>query len=71
MSEERTEHFDDVYNQENHFTVRHKAVLITFALCLLLIVVGVIEFGWVHRRNCCCIFYNGSCSWDYRWIKCK
>ncbi len=55
----KNEHFDDVYNQENHFTVRHKAVLITFALCLVMIVIGVIELGWYIEEISAAFFIMG------------
>lgn len=42
----KNEHFDVIYNNENHFSIRHKAVLITFVLSLVLLVVGVVEFHW-------------------------
>jgi len=42
----KNEHFDIIYNNDNHFSIRHKAVLITFVLSLILLVVGVVEFHW-------------------------
>lgn len=42
----KNEHFDVIYNNDNHFSLRHKAVLITFVLSLVLLVVGVVEFHW-------------------------
>ncbi|WP_337866388.1 YfcC family protein [Ignavibacterium sp.] len=42
----KNEHFDVIYNNDKHFSIRHKAVLITFVLSLVLLVVGVIEFHW-------------------------
>lgn len=42
----KNEHFDVIYNNDNHFSIRHKAVLITFVLSLVLLVVGVVEFHW-------------------------
>lgn len=42
----KNEHFDAIYNNDNHFSFRHKAVLITFVLSLVLLVVGVVEFQW-------------------------
>lgn len=55
----RNEHFDAVYNNHNHFSVRHKAVLITFALCLIMIVVGVIELGWYIEEISAAFFIMG------------
>lgn len=42
----KNEHFDVIYNNDNHFSLKHKAVLITFVLSLVLLVVGVVEFHW-------------------------
>lgn len=42
----KNEHFDVIYNNDNHFSLRHKAVLITFVLSLVFLVVGVVEFHW-------------------------
>lgn len=42
----RDEHFDEIYNTRNHFSIKHKFVLIAFALSLIMLVVGVIEFSW-------------------------
>jgi uncharacterized ion transporter superfamily protein YfcC len=42
----KNEHFDVIYNNDNHFSIRHKAVLITFVLSLVLLVVGVVKFHW-------------------------
>lgn len=42
----QNENFDAIYNSNNDFTLRHKLVLFTFALALVLLVIGVIEFNW-------------------------
>jgi uncharacterized ion transporter superfamily protein YfcC len=42
----KNEHFEEIYNNGNHFSLRHKIVLSTFALSLIMLVVGVIKFGW-------------------------
>ncbi|MEP0862023.1 MAG: putative basic amino acid antiporter YfcC [Ignavibacterium sp.] len=42
----KNEHFDVIYNNDNYFSLKHKAVLITFVLSLVLLVVGVVEFHW-------------------------
>lgn len=42
----KNEHFEIIYNNDNHFSLRHKLVLIAFALSLIMLVVGVIEFSW-------------------------
>ncbi len=55
----RNEHFDAVYNNDNHFSVRHKAVLITIALCLIMIVIGVIELGWYIEEISAAFFIMG------------
>ena len=41
-----TEHFDNIYNNSSHFSIRHKIVLIAFVLSLVMLVVGVIKFEW-------------------------
>lgn len=52
-------HFDAVYNNNNHFSIRHKAVLAAFALCLVLIVFGVIELGWYIEEISAAFFIMG------------
>lgn len=42
----KNEHFDHIYNNENHFSLKHKFVLLTFVLSLVMLVVGVVELGW-------------------------
>lgn len=42
----KNEHFDKVYNNKSHFSVRHKIVLIVFALSLVFIVIGVVKLDW-------------------------
>ena len=42
----RKEHFEDIYNNNSHFSLKHKLVLAMFVLSLILLVVGVIKFGW-------------------------
>jgi uncharacterized ion transporter superfamily protein YfcC len=42
----KNEHFDVIYNNDNHFSLKHKTVLITFALSLIMLVIGVVELGW-------------------------
>jgi uncharacterized ion transporter superfamily protein YfcC len=41
-----TEHFDNIYNNSSSFSLRHKIVLITFVLSLVMLVVGVIKLEW-------------------------
>lgn len=55
----RTEHFDEVYNNSGHFSLRHKAVLLTFALCLVMIVFGVIKLGWYIEEISAAFFIMG------------
>lgn len=55
----KNEHFDAVYNSDNHFSVRHKAVLAAFALSLILIVIGVIELGWYIEEISAAFFIMG------------
>ncbi|HMN16739.1 MAG: putative basic amino acid antiporter YfcC [Ignavibacteriota bacterium] len=61
MDEQRRkgEHFDTIYNNNNHFSTRHKAVLTAFALCLILIVIGVIELGWYIEEISAAFFIMG------------
>jgi uncharacterized ion transporter superfamily protein YfcC len=40
------EHFENIYDNNNHFSTKHKIVLATFALSLVMLVVGVIKLGW-------------------------
>jgi uncharacterized ion transporter superfamily protein YfcC len=42
----QNENFEVVYNSNIHFSLRHKLVLITFSLALILLVIGVVEFQW-------------------------
>jgi uncharacterized ion transporter superfamily protein YfcC len=55
----KNEHFEAVYSEENHFTGRHKLVLLTFALSLVLIVVGVISLGWYIQEIAAVFFIMG------------
>lgn len=42
----KNEQFDALYNSSSALTLRHKLVLLTFVLSLVMLVVGVIELGW-------------------------
>jgi uncharacterized ion transporter superfamily protein YfcC len=42
----KNEHFETIYETDSQFSLRHKLVLTTFALSLVLLVVGVVELGW-------------------------
>lgn len=55
----KNEHFDVIYNNDNHFSIRHKAVLITFVLSLLLLVIGVIELKWYIEEIAAMFFVMG------------
>jgi uncharacterized ion transporter superfamily protein YfcC len=55
----KNEHFEAVYSEENHFTGRHKLVLLTFALSLVLIVVGVISLDWYIQEIAAVFFIMG------------
>lgn len=56
------EHFDNIYNNANHFSVRQKLVLLTFALSLVLIVIGVIYLGWYIEEIAAVFFIMGIAS---------
>jgi len=55
----KNEHFDVIYNNDNHFSIRHKTVLITFVLSLVLLVVGVVEFKWYIEEISALFFIMG------------
>lgn len=55
----KNEHFDEIYNNDNHFSLKHKAVLITFALSLVMLVVGVVEFKWFIEEIAAMFFIMG------------
>lgn len=55
----KNEHFDHVYNNDNHFSLKHKLVLLTFALSLLILVVGVVEFHWFIEEIAAMFFIMG------------
>jgi uncharacterized ion transporter superfamily protein YfcC len=55
----KNENFDVIYNNDNHFSIRHKAVLITFVLSLVLLVVGVVEFKWYIEEISALFFIMG------------
>jgi uncharacterized ion transporter superfamily protein YfcC len=54
-----TEHFDSVYNNSNHFSLRHKIVLVAFVLSLVMLVVGVIQFNWFIEEISAMFFIMG------------
>lgn len=55
----KNEHFDEIYNNNNHFSTRHKLVLLTFILSLILLVVGVIKFHWYIEEIAAMFFIMG------------
>lgn len=55
----KNEHFDNIYNNKNQFSVRQKLVLLTFALSLVLIVIGVIYLGWYIEEIAAVFFIMG------------
>jgi uncharacterized ion transporter superfamily protein YfcC len=54
-----TENFENIYNKTNTFSLRHKIVLITFALSLVMLVVGVIKFEWFIEEISAMFFIMG------------
>lgn len=52
-------HLDSVNQNGNHLTTKHKAVLITFALSLVMIVVGVIKLDWYIQEISAAFFIMG------------
>lgn len=55
----RTEHFDTIYNNDKPFETKHKIVLITFALSLIMLVVGVVELNWFIEEIAAMFFVMG------------
>lgn len=55
----KNEQFDHIYNNNNHFSLKHKLVLITFALSLIMLVIGVIEFKWFIEEIAAMFFIMG------------
>lgn len=55
----KTEHFDHIYSNTSHFSLRHKIVLLTFVLSLIMLVVGVIEFKWFIEEISAMFFIMG------------
>jgi uncharacterized ion transporter superfamily protein YfcC len=54
-----TEHFDSIYNNSNHFSLRHKIVLVAFVLSLVMLVVGVVQFNWFIEEISAMFFIMG------------
>jgi uncharacterized ion transporter superfamily protein YfcC len=55
----RTEHFENIYNNSDVFSLRHKIVLLAFVLSLLMLVVGVIQFKWFIEEISAMFFIMG------------
>lgn len=55
----KTEHFDIIYNNNNEFSLKHKIVLISFLLTLILIVIGVVELHWFIEEIAALFFIMG------------
>jgi uncharacterized ion transporter superfamily protein YfcC len=55
----KNENFENIYDHNNPFSMRHKIVLSTFALSLIMLVVGVIEFGWYIQEIAGMFFIMG------------
>jgi uncharacterized ion transporter superfamily protein YfcC len=54
-----TENFENVYNNSSHFSTRHKIVLTSFALSLIMLVVGVIKYHWFIEEISAMFFIMG------------
>lgn len=55
----KNEHFEVMYNNNNHFSLKHKAVLATFVLSLVMLVVGVVELHWFIEEIAAMFFIMG------------
>lgn len=55
----KNEHFENLYTQEKPFSLKHKIVLITFALSLIMLVLGVIKFDWFIEEIAAMFFVMG------------
>ena len=55
----KNENINGVYENESELTTKHKAVLLTFALSLVIIVVGVIKLGWDIEEISAAFFIMG------------
>jgi uncharacterized ion transporter superfamily protein YfcC len=55
----KNEQFDHIYDNDNHFSLKHKLVLITFALSLVMLVIGVVEFAWFIEEIAAMFFIMG------------
>lgn len=55
----KNEHFDDLYHNNDHFSLSHKLVLLTFVLSLIMLVIGVVEFNWFIEEIAAMFFIMG------------
>jgi uncharacterized ion transporter superfamily protein YfcC len=55
----KNEHFEAVYNSNNHFSLKHKVVLVAFVLSLVMLVVGVVKFHWFIEEIAAMFFIMG------------
>lgn len=55
----KNEQFENVYSIDKPFLLKHKIVLATFALSLIMLVIGVIEFGWFIEEIAAMFFVMG------------
>jgi uncharacterized ion transporter superfamily protein YfcC len=55
----KNEKFEEQYNNSAAFSVKHKIVLLTFLLSLVMLVVGVIEFKWFIEEIAAMFFVMG------------
>jgi uncharacterized ion transporter superfamily protein YfcC len=55
----KTEHFDHIDNNSSHFSLKHKIVLLTFVLSLVMLVIGVIQFKWFIEEISAMFFIMG------------
>lgn len=53
------ENFDHIYDTNIVFSVRHKLVVLTFALSLVMLVVGVVELNWFIEEIAAMFFVMG------------
>ena len=59
LERRKNEDFNQNNNEELHFSLRHKLVLFTFVGSLIMLVVGVIEFGWYIEEIAALFFVMG------------
>lgn len=55
----KNEHFENIFDKNSVLSTRHKLVLLTFLLSLIMLVVGVIEFGWYIEQIAAMFFIMG------------